>query len=171
MLLHIPVPNAPPDLAEKVETALLGQVSEVADQVSNGVLVTSAAAPLKNSDRLGSPGDVVGFIGHSSPRNIQSLNDECRLRATSVHFSAFCLSAVQPLDPNIENARKSNPGHKRQKKPSRHPVEPLERDDSGENDQELRNDVDQAEQWIVGTEEHPRPCRIECELNEEQAQR
>ena len=121
----------------KSRPALLGQVSEVADQVSNGVLVTSAAAPLKNSDRLGSPGDVVGFIGHSSPRNIQSLNDECRLRATSVHFSACCLSAVQPPDRDIENARKGNPGHKRQKKPSRHPVEPLERDDSGENGQEL----------------------------------
>ena len=55
MMLRIPVPNAPPDLAEKVETALLGQVSEIADQVCNGVLVTSAAAPLENRDRLGSP--------------------------------------------------------------------------------------------------------------------
>jgi len=76
MMLRIPVPNAPPDLTEKVETALLGQVSEIADQVCDGVLVTSAAAPLKNRDRLGSPGDVVGFIGHPSPRNTQSLNDE-----------------------------------------------------------------------------------------------
>jgi len=99
MMLRIPVPNAPPDLAEKVETALLGQVSEIADQVCNGVLVTSAAAPLKNSDRLGSPGDVVSFIGHLSPRNTQSLNDEYRLMATSVH------AVYQPFNRQIATLR------------------------------------------------------------------
>ena len=50
MMLRIPVPNAPPDVAEKIETALLGQVSEIADQVCDGMLVTSAAVLLKNSD-------------------------------------------------------------------------------------------------------------------------
>jgi hypothetical protein len=89
MMLRIPVPNPPPDLAEKVETALLSQVSEIADQVCDGVLVTSAAAPLENRDRLGSPGDVVGFIGHLSPRihdcstiNAGSGSRQCMLSIT-----------------------------------------------------------------------------------------
>jgi hypothetical protein len=46
MMLRVPVPDAPLDLAEKVEAALLREVSEVADQVCNGMLVTSAAMPL-----------------------------------------------------------------------------------------------------------------------------
>ena len=57
-MLRIPVPNAPPDLAEKVETALLGQVSEIADQVCDGMLVTGVAVALKYRDGLGGPGNV-----------------------------------------------------------------------------------------------------------------
>ncbi len=70
-----------------IPIAALGQETMVTEREVTyfGVLVTSAAAPLKNSDRLGSPGDVVSFIGHPSPRNTQSLNDEYRLRPTSVH--------------------------------------------------------------------------------------
>jgi hypothetical protein len=34
IVLRVPVPNAPPDFAEKVEAALLRQMPEVADQVS-----------------------------------------------------------------------------------------------------------------------------------------
>ena len=45
MTLGVPMPNAPPDLAEKVEAALLGQVSEIADQVCDGILIVSAAVP------------------------------------------------------------------------------------------------------------------------------
>jgi hypothetical protein len=73
MLFRVPVPNAPPHLAEKVETALISQVSEIADQVCDGMIVTSLTVPLKNRDCLGSPGNVVRFIGHASPR----LNDRC----------------------------------------------------------------------------------------------
>ena len=43
----------------------------------------------------------------------------------------------------------------------------MERDDSGENDQKLRNDVDNAQQWIVGAKKHPRPSCIERELDED----
>jgi hypothetical protein len=60
------------------------------------------------------------------------------------------LSAVQPSDRDIENARKSNPCRERHETPSRHPVEPIKRDDSGKNNQELPNDVDYAQQRIVG---------------------
>jgi hypothetical protein len=62
------MPNATPDVAEKVEAALLGQVSKIANQVCDRMHVTRAAVPLKNRDGLGGPGDVVSFIGHLSPR-------------------------------------------------------------------------------------------------------
>ena len=68
IMLRVPVSNAPPYLAEKVEAALLGQMSEIADQVCDGMLVTSAAVPLKNCDRVGGPGDVVSFVDHASPQ-------------------------------------------------------------------------------------------------------
>ncbi len=67
-MLRVPVPNATPYLAEKVEAALLGQVSKIADQVRDGMLVTSAAVRLKNRDSFGGPNDVVGFVGHAFPR-------------------------------------------------------------------------------------------------------
>jgi hypothetical protein len=67
-------------------------------------------------------------------------------------------SAVQP--PDRENARESNPDRERHETPSRHPIEPLEPDDRGENDQNLRNNVDHAQQRIVGAEERPQPRRI-----------
>jgi hypothetical protein len=37
-------------------------------------------------------------------------------------------------------------------------------------DQNLRADVDQAWQWIVGSKEHPRPSCIQRELSDEEAQ-
>jgi len=58
---------------------------------------------------------------------------------------ARCTSDIQLPDCNVEDARKGNPCHERNKAPSCHPVEPIERNHSGENDQELRNDVDKAE--------------------------
>jgi hypothetical protein len=67
-MLRVPVPDAPLDLAEKVEATLLRQVPEVADQVCDCVLVTSTAVPLKNGDGLGGPRNVIGFIGHASHR-------------------------------------------------------------------------------------------------------
>jgi hypothetical protein len=45
----------------------LSQVSEIADEVCDGMLVTSAAMLLKNRDGLGGPRDVVGFIRHTFP--------------------------------------------------------------------------------------------------------
>jgi hypothetical protein len=40
-------------------------VSEIANQVCDGMLVAGAAVLLKNRDGLGGPGNVVGFIGHA----------------------------------------------------------------------------------------------------------
>jgi hypothetical protein len=62
MVLRVPVSNAPSHLVEKVEATLLGQMSEIADQVCDGMLITSAAVPLKNGDRVGGPGDMVARL-------------------------------------------------------------------------------------------------------------
>jgi hypothetical protein len=67
MMFCIPMPNPSPNFTDKVEAALLSQVSEIADQVCDGMFVTGAAVPLKNRDGLGGPRNVVGFIGHARP--------------------------------------------------------------------------------------------------------
>src|SRR5664280_2140975 len=67
MMFRVPMPNPSPDLTDKVKAALLSQVSEIADQVCDGMIVTGAAVPRKIRDSLGSPSNVVGFIGHARP--------------------------------------------------------------------------------------------------------
>src|ERR1035437_10438683 len=67
MMFRVPMPNPSPDLTDKVKAALLSQVSEIADQVCDGMLVTGAAVPLINRDGLRGPRNVVGFIGHALP--------------------------------------------------------------------------------------------------------
>jgi len=64
-MFRVPMPNPSPDLTDKVKAALLSQVSEIANQVCDSMLVTGAAVPLKNRDGLGGPGNVIGFIGHA----------------------------------------------------------------------------------------------------------
>jgi hypothetical protein len=59
--------NAPPDLAEKVKAKVVGQVSEIADQVGNHMLIATSAVLLKNRDGLGGPGDMVRFVSHVPP--------------------------------------------------------------------------------------------------------
>ena len=65
MVLGVPVPDASPYLAQEVEASLLGQVSQVADQVCDGMLVASSAVLLENFDRIGGPGDVVRVVDHA----------------------------------------------------------------------------------------------------------
>ena len=65
MMLREPVANTTPNLGDKIEVALLGQVSEIADQVCDGVLFNGAAALLKNRERLGGGDNVFGFIDHA----------------------------------------------------------------------------------------------------------
>ena len=43
MMFRVPMPNPSPDLTDKVEATLLSQVSEIADQVCDGMLVSGAA--------------------------------------------------------------------------------------------------------------------------------
>jgi len=74
MMLRVPVPDAPLDIAEKVEATLLCQVPEVADQVCDGMLIAGVAVSLKYGDGLGGPRDVVGFIGHASHRSTRAKN-------------------------------------------------------------------------------------------------
>ena len=49
--LRVPMSNAPPDLAKKVKAKVVGQVSEIADQVGYHLLVASAVL-LKNRERV-----------------------------------------------------------------------------------------------------------------------
>jgi hypothetical protein len=65
VMLRESVANTTPNLGDKIEVALLGQVSEIADQVRDGVLFDGAAAQLKNRERLGGGGNVFGFIDHA----------------------------------------------------------------------------------------------------------
>jgi hypothetical protein len=66
MMFRVPMPNPSPNLTDKVKATLLSQVSEIANQVCDGMLVTGAAVPLINRDGLRGPGNVVGFIGQCS---------------------------------------------------------------------------------------------------------
>ena len=62
VVLGVPVPNAAPQLAQKIETAMLSQMSEIADEVGDGMFVTGAAMLLENGGRFRRPGDMVSFI-------------------------------------------------------------------------------------------------------------
>jgi hypothetical protein len=64
MMLRVPVPDAPLDLAEKVEATILSQMTEVADQVCDGMLVSGATVLLKKRNCLGSPCNMIGFVRH-----------------------------------------------------------------------------------------------------------
>jgi hypothetical protein len=52
------------DFSQVVEAAVLGQVSEVADEVCDGMRVACAAVILVNSNGFGGRGNVAGFIDH-----------------------------------------------------------------------------------------------------------
>jgi hypothetical protein len=65
VMLREPVANAPPNLGDKIEVTLLGQMSKIADQVGDGVFLHGAAALLKNRERLGGGGNVFAFIDHA----------------------------------------------------------------------------------------------------------
>ena len=65
MMLGVPVPNGSLYLSQEVEAALLGQVSEVANQVCDSTLVASAAVLLEDGHRVGGLGYVSGFVDHA----------------------------------------------------------------------------------------------------------
>jgi hypothetical protein len=62
MLFGVPMANAAPHLIQKVETTILGQMSEIADEVGDGMIVAGAATLLENRNRFRRPGDMVSFI-------------------------------------------------------------------------------------------------------------
>src|SRR5664280_3715912 len=91
MMFRVPMPNPSPDLTDKVEATLLSQVSEIADQVCDGMLVTSAAVLLKNRDGLGGPRNVVGFIRHTFPSDWPLKDALDRMRQAERPSQAFHL--------------------------------------------------------------------------------
>ncbi len=70
MVLSVPVCKRTPHLAEKVEAAILGQMSEIADEIGDGMFVTSAAVLLENCNSLCRPGDMVSFFDPLLPSKI-----------------------------------------------------------------------------------------------------
>ena len=67
VMFGAPMRNPSPDLTDKIEATLLSQVPKIADQICDGMFVTSTASLLKNRDGLGSPRNMVGFIRHTFP--------------------------------------------------------------------------------------------------------
>ena len=65
----VPVPNAPLYLTDEVKAALLGQVSEVANEVCDGMFVACAATFLENCHRFRSPSDVVSIMSITLNQN------------------------------------------------------------------------------------------------------
>ena len=58
-------------------------MAKIADQVCDGMLIASAAVPLKNREGLGGPGDVVSFVGHITMRPVvQNAASELMLTTT-----------------------------------------------------------------------------------------
>jgi hypothetical protein len=64
MTLGVPVANGAPYLVEKVEAALLGQMSEIANEVCDRMLVAGAAMCLKNCHGFCGPGYVTCLVDH-----------------------------------------------------------------------------------------------------------
>ena len=101
MTLGVPVPNASPYLTHKIEAALVGQVSEIANQICNGMLIAHTTMLLESCNRVGGPGYVANFVDHtnkptmmrrfvfdartiSSPTSSVSLRRQCRCRSWQI---------------------------------------------------------------------------------------
>ena len=63
-MLGVPMAEASFNLAEEVEAAFLGQVSEIANELCDGMLVACATVFLENSYRFGGPRDMVRLVDH-----------------------------------------------------------------------------------------------------------
>ena len=59
MTFREPMPNSSPDLTDKVEAALLSHVSEISDQVCDGIPLSGAAVLLESRDGLDGLGSAV----------------------------------------------------------------------------------------------------------------
>jgi type IV secretory pathway VirB2 component (pilin) len=68
MMLSMPMPNASLDFLQKIQPTLLGQMTKIAIQIGDGVLIVGLATPLKDRDGFDRPCDIVGLISHLFPR-------------------------------------------------------------------------------------------------------
>lgn len=80
MTFREPMSNSSPDFTNKVKPAILGQMSEIADQICYSMLVIGATVLLKSCDCGDRPSKVFGFIAHVLP-----LRHAKRLDAEIVH--------------------------------------------------------------------------------------
>jgi hypothetical protein len=103
MKFRVPMANPARNLTDKVKAAFLSQVSEIANQVCDGMLVSGAAVLLINRDGLGGPGNVVCFIGHAlssgsdaAPNPTSAIN----LTRGGTHVSPFSGSATAKGGPS-----------------------------------------------------------------------
>jgi hypothetical protein len=83
-------------LAEEVEAAFLGQMSKVANEVCDGLLVACATVFLENSYRFGGPGDVVRLPVVISP--VAASKTSFTNTAPSGNFPSLRKAAIVPGD-------------------------------------------------------------------------
>jgi hypothetical protein len=65
MLLGVPVSDPPANLVQKIEALLFGQMSEIADEIGNGLLIACSTITLKYCYCSGSPSSMVSPIEHA----------------------------------------------------------------------------------------------------------
>jgi hypothetical protein len=65
MLLGVPVSDPPANLVQKIQALLFGQMSEIADEIGNGVLIACSTITLKYRYCSGSPSSMVSPIEHA----------------------------------------------------------------------------------------------------------
>ena len=80
-------------------------------------------------------------------------------------------SAIEGPDRKIEQRRERDPSRQWDEAVRGQSIQPVEHHNSRDDQGKLRDDVDQAEKRAVGGKEHPRPCSVHCQLDQEQYQR
>jgi hypothetical protein len=80
MSLGVPMSDPPANLVQKIETLLFGQMSEIANEIGDGMLISCSTMTLKYRYRGGSPSSVVSPIEHAfSPYLVDLPNQLQRL--------------------------------------------------------------------------------------------
>jgi len=63
---RLPVGNSTPNFVQEVEPSPFRQVSEIADEIGNSMIVACAAVPLEDRQRVCRPRAVISFAGHAA---------------------------------------------------------------------------------------------------------
>jgi hypothetical protein len=79
MTFREPMPDSSPDLTDKLETALFRPMSEIADQVCGGMLLSGAVVLLESRNGLSRMGSMV-----ASPRSLKLARVSVFCRVTAV---------------------------------------------------------------------------------------